>query len=328
MQRIIIVFTACILIAGIYLITQPIESPQSSTTNTSVNTNTNTSASKVLESAPVTQETRESAQAHIKQLTVQTQDQVIDITQADNFVTGEQLLSLPNMAPEQTEIIELTAVPDGSSIEDNAIRSAIPNNIDSSLAESNAVESGSLMITQQQLREGEIIITSGVSPILTLSDSQPHRSVRSGPIDLRTIRKSLQPGQTLRLKELLSDPDLAAGTVFYIHAVSPGDQQGIWGILQKGLVDTFSKGIKLTESGRTLMAEIPIEADETLENRRSSFLGNFLYNKVQDTYVYNYYQGLMGQDSNIIYPGQQLIIVSYSEAELISIFNYFTSLDA
>lgn len=332
MQRIIIVFIAFILIAGIYLFTQPVKSPQSPVANTSANT----SSSKPLQTALVTQETRERAQAHIEQLTVQTQDQVIDITQADNFVTGEQLLSLPNMAPEQAEIIELTAASYGSSIDNKAIRNTIPNsaqssapsNTESSLTGSSMAQSGSLMLTEQQLREGEIVITTGVSPILTLSDFQSNGSARAGTIDSKTIRVSLQPGQRLRLQELLSDPDLAAGTVFYIHAVSSGDQQGIWGILQKGLVDTFAKGIKLKESGRTLSADIPIQADETLENRRSSFLGNFLHNKVQDTYVYNYYQGLIGQDSNIIRPGQQLIIVSYTEAELISIFNYFTSLDA
>jgi hypothetical protein len=136
--------------------------------------------------------------------------------------------------------------------------------------------------------------------------------------------ESLSPGEQIRLKELLSNPDMAAGTVFYIHAVTPEDAQGLWGILQQGLTKTFREGIQLQGSETKLVAQIPEMADERLENMRSSFLGNFLYNKVNDIYVYNYQQGMLGQDPDLIKPGQQLIIVSYSEEELIEIYRHFT----
>jgi hypothetical protein len=98
----------------------------------------------------------------------------------------------------------------------------------------------------------------------------------------------------------------------------------LWGILQQGLTKTFREGIQLQGSETKLVAQIPEMADERLENMRSSYLGNFLYNKVNDIYVYNYQQGMLGQDPDLIKPGQQLIIVSYSEEELIEIYRHFT----
>ena len=131
----------------------------------------------------------------------------------------------------------------------------------------------------------------------------------------------LQLGKQIRLNELLNDPDNSANTLFYIHGVTEGDDQGLWGIIQKGLMHTFSKGIQVNQDMVT--ADIPRSADERLANRTSSFLGTILDRKVKDTYVYNYEKGILGQNPDLISPGQELIIVTFTEDELISIYKHF-----
>lgn len=127
----------------------------------------------------------------------------------------------------------------------------------------------------------------------------------------------------LRLQELLNDPGNSS-RVFYIHGVNNEDRQGLWGIMQHGLTQTFAQGLKLNDQSRTLSVEIPASADERLQDSSSSFLGNLLNRKVSETLVYNYREGLLGDDPNLIKPGQQLIIIGFSEEELIAIYNHFS----
>lgn len=128
----------------------------------------------------------------------------------------------------------------------------------------------------------------------------------------------------IRLQELLQDPDQAAHEVFYIHSVRPDDRQGLWGILRRGLIDTFARGIRVQDRSRLLSVAIPEDADALLEDRSSSWLGRLLHDKVEQTWIYNHQQGLLGQNPDVIHPGQQLVIVRFSEEELISIYNHFS----
>lgn len=131
-------------------------------------------------------------------------------------------------------------------------------------------------------------------------------------------------GTQIKLKELLDQSDSNGKKVFYIHAVNQNDEQGIWGILQNGLTDTFAKGIKLSDNDTLIKATIPEEADETLKNRKSSFLGKLLHEKVATTHIYNFQQGLLGQNPNLITPGQQLIIVTFTEDELLNVYRHYS----
>lgn len=135
-----------------------------------------------------------------------------------------------------------------------------------------------------------------------------------------------QQGQletSIRLKELLDDPSNRDGDLFYLHAVKEDDQFGIWGILHNGLIRTFADGIQLEADGRIKRATIPSDSDEKLRNQRSSFLGSILFDKVQQTYVYNYQKGMLGENPDLIKPGQQLIVASFSRSELLQIYEYF-----
>lgn len=395
MQRTLIVLILLIAGLGLYLFNQKSNELSDVQSQQSLEPNQTEIAPTVVEAA----------KEHIEKLTTESKEQVIDITKADNFVTGEQLLKMPTMesetiaietvdnrqnaqltatdqasestapapvqsvvkkivqevreqrqtvaetgsttaqesasAPESQSIVVTQPVDVGSTVVQGtaaAIQSdtiVVTQPIDAIQGSAAAIQSESIVVTQPidagskviqgsaaAIQSQSVVVTQGAAPAVTFESAQ----VDTSSVELSTTQpsKSLRPGQRIRLQELLSDPDLAAGTVFYIHAVSPTDAQGLWGILQRGLIKTFAQGIELKESGRVLTAEIPMLADETLENRRSSFLGEFLYQKVQDTYVYNYQQGMLGQDPDLIKPGQQLIIVSYSENELISIFNHFT----
>ncbi len=236
---------------------------------------------------PMSPEQREEAQAQLDKM-VDTAEVVLDARQVNQFVTGDQLLQLPQTADARTQI---------------------------ALDESSK---------KSQLKQGEQAKSFGV----TLAPFKPNsESIAANGTTNEQIIHLNQPsiGTKIQLKELLNNPNSNDGKrIFYIHAVNPNDAQGIWGILQSGLTDTFAKGMSLSDKEALIKAQIPKEADEVLANRQSSFLGKLLHNKVETTYIYNYEQGLLGQNPNLIKPGQQLIIVTFTEDELLKVYQHFT----
>jgi len=294
MQRVIIALILIIIAVSTYLFLNKPDIPADTQTDTS--TISQTSANSQPQSSPAQQtdaETQKAAKKVIKNLTEETKDEALDIKQANNFVTGDQLLELPNM---KTEAAQVETIQTALEAADNA--------------QVQGVQTSTLVVKQ---------------PLVSATTAESDQMMKLISEENVIQTKTLSPGDKIRLKELLSNPDMAAGSVFYIHAVTPNDMQGLWGILQRGLTNTFREGIRLSgDNGQTLIAEIPELADEVLENQRSSFLGEFLYSKVNDIYIYNYQQGMLGQDPDLIKPGQQLVIVSYSEDELIKIYQHFT----
>ena len=294
MQRVIIALILIIIAVSTYLFLNKPHIPADSQADTSTDSQTSTNSQTQSSAAQLTDaETQKAAKKVIKNLTEETKDEALDIKQANNFVTGDQLLELPNM---KTEAAQVETIQTALEVVDNA--------------QAQGVQTSTLVVKQ---------------PLVSVTTTEPDQMMKLISEENVIQTKTLSPGDKIRLKELLSNPDMAAGSVFYIHAVTPNDMQGLWGILQRGLTNTFREGIKLSgENGQTLIADIPELADEVLENQRSSFLGEFLYSKVNDIYIYNYQQGMLGQDPNLIKPGQQLVIVSYSEDELIKIYQHFT----
>lgn len=286
MQRVIIALILIIIAVSTYLFLNKPEISTEPQTGESVPTKSTSSQQPLAE-------TEKAAKKVIKTLTEETKDDALDIKQANNFVTGDQLLELPNMKSEAAQV--------------ETIQTAMEAAHE---AQTQGVQTSTLVVKQ---------------PLVSTESVKPDQMMKLISEDNVINTKTLSPGDKIRLKELLSNPDIAAGSVFYIHAVTPNDMQGLWGILQRGLTNTFREGIKLSgENGQTLIADIPELADEVLDNQRSSFLGEFLYSKVNDIYIYNYQQGMLGKDPDLIKPGQQLVIVSYSEEELIKIYQHFT----
>ncbi|MDF2181145.1 hypothetical protein [Neptuniibacter sp. CAU 1671] len=210
------------------------------------------------------------AKTHISNLTSGA-DQPIDIKQANNFVTADQLIQLPAAKVQGAAEIE-SATSSGSDA-----TFAVP------------------------------------SSRLNLSDSDAER--------IRQQTDPMSAGQ-VRLRELLDDPE-GSGKIYYIHAVNDDDKEGIWGIMQNALMRTFTQGLALPGQNNTVYADIPKDADERLEDSSSSFLGRLLQGKVDRTYIYNYEKGILGDNPNLIQPGQQLLIITFSEDELVSIYRHF-----
>lgn len=114
-------------------------------------------------------------------------------------------------------------------------------------------------------------------------------------------------------------------SLFYLHRVTEEDVQGLWGIIQSGLIQNFRHGIRLTRQGseQTVSVTIPADADEPLPTGLSSFLGKVLHEKVSTSYVYNVNTHTMGRDPNLIHPRQELILIRFSNSELKAIYQFF-----
>ena len=116
-------------------------------------------------------------------------------------------------------------------------------------------------------------------------------------------------------------------SIYYVRTIRRTDTQGIWGVLQSGLTDNFARGIaiKRGDDVGTYKVNIPRSADEMLSNHSSSFLGRLIYEKTQQTSIYNLQLGRIGKDVDLIYPGQELLIIRFTPEELISIYKHFVS---
>jgi len=135
--------------------------------------------------------------------------------------------------------------------------------------------------------------------------------------------------QTLSIDKLIpNNKKQQEGALFYLHRVTDQDKQGLWGIIQTGLIDKFRQGLPIKGISRNkelIKAVIPADADEKLSSGLSSFLGKILQNKVNNSYIYNFYTKKMGRDPNIIHPGQQLILIQFSSNELADIYQFFSN---
>ena len=147
----------------------------------------------------------------------------------------------------------------------------------------------------------------------------------------RDTGETTAPRGTITIRELLKGTvEVGDHDVFYVHAVTPDDHQGLWGILQKGVTETFARGVRLTIEGRTdtYQVAVPHHADEVLEDRSSSPLGLMIHRKSRKTIVYNRKLGRLTLDPDVtLYPGNELIIVGFKPEELIDLFKHFAGAD-
>jgi len=141
---------------------------------------------------------------------------------------------------------------------------------------------------------------------------------------IATIHHSVQE---LSISEMLPQNTPMDDSLFYIHRVTEQDVQGLWGIIQAGLIDEFRQGLRLEGISRNkdlIQAVIPSDADEQLPSGLSSFLGKILANKVDSSYSYNLKTRSIDFDIDLIHPGQQLIIIKFAPGELKQIYQFFS----
>ena len=149
--------------------------------------------------------------------------------------------------------------------------------------------------------------------------------------ELRGTEETRAPRETITIRELLEGTvEVDEHDVFYVHAVTPEDRQGLWGIIQKGVTETFARGVRLTIEGRTdtYRVAVPPDADEVLEDRSSSPFGLMIHRKSRETIVYNRERGRLTLDPDVtLYPGNELIIVGFKPKELINLYKHFAGPD-
>jgi len=144
---------------------------------------------------------------------------------------------------------------------------------------------------------------------------------------LRVIRRAQGPRSTTVGELLTGEQGLTADTVFYVRTIGKADKQGIWGIVHHGLIDNFAQGIAIRRGQQvdTYQVAIPRDADEMQADRSSSFLGRLIYQKTQDSYVYNFQRRRMGRNPDLLSPGQEIVIIRFTDDELISIYKHFVA---
>ncbi len=144
---------------------------------------------------------------------------------------------------------------------------------------------------------------------------------------IKIIRKPYKLQSTTVDELLMGETDVADDSVFYVKNVTKDDIQGIWGIVHNSLVKNFASGIAIRrgEKIKKYQVDIPIDADERLANHSSSFLGKMISDKTSKSFVYNYEKGKMGQNPDLITPGQEIVIISFMPDELINIYQHFVT---
>lgn len=120
---------------------------------------------------------------------------------------------------------------------------------------------------------------------------------------------------------------VSPGSLFYVRTVRESDVHGVWGIVQEGLINNFAHGVLLRdgEKSATYRVQIPHDADELLADRSSSYLGRLIYHKTRESYVFNFKQNRMGRNPDRVRPGQEIVIINFSNAELIEIYRRFSA---
>jgi len=115
--------------------------------------------------------------------------------------------------------------------------------------------------------------------------------------------------------------------IYYVRHVGADDVQGLWGIVHDGLVTNFAAGIAVRrgENIERYQVKIPANADEVRRDDSSSFLGLLIDRKTSQSYVYNYSEGKMGKSPDLIYPGQEIVIIGFTPEELVQIYRHFVA---
>jgi hypothetical protein len=167
------------------------------------------------------------------------------------------------------------------------------------------------------LKEEKVVVTT---------PSELQKTVPSPETPVKIVVE--KPGEIVTLGQLLPGEETIEGDTFYIHAVTRQDVQGIWGIIQHGLMDQFLKGIPVSGGKdplekQILTLEIPEIADEPNPEGYSSYLGKVLAAKTGESFVYNHASGRMGKNPDYIAPGQELVISKFSREELVEIYKHY-----
>jgi len=297
-----------------------------------------------LETAEIAEEVKQEAKLFVEQLSPETESTLAIKEGDDQFVGYDNVLSLPNIEQRDTTLAAL--------LEDKNLTADMPVTLDfdvekrteTTLARiQNKTEDFTAPITiiapdgqmiTQPLADMISQSIAGLNDPITYVE-QEHRHIDTTIGELLTLDIApdfpLQASITLGVQDIAVS-DLVNGNgntngLYYVHRVTDKDKQGLWGIIQTGLIEKFRHGLRIEgiqKNKELAQAVIPEDADEKLESGLSSFLGNILNRKVDNSYIYNYQTKVMGRDANLIHPGQQVILVEFNPNELTDIYQFFS----
>ena len=292
------------------------------------------------------------AEAFIETLT-ETDPEPVGVEEADHFVRADQSISL--LAPETIEPSTAAEV-----LADASLSPDSPITLVKEIEQVEVISPARLIADSGGDLEQTIVVLAGGKRVETTVREalQTHASNPDQPISVVkkvrhyqiTTPKEFEEGldQTVqgealigvikkpyRLEAatiaeiLIEEQILDEESIYYVRTVRPGDEQGIWGIVQGGLISNFARGVAIGrgEEMNTYQVEIPQLADEVLADHSSSYLGRLIHTKTLNTYVYNYKENRMGKNPDSLFPGQEIVIVKFSPDELIEIYKHFVKSD-
>lgn len=238
---------------------------------------------------------QEEAESYVEQL-AEPSDEPIQMGSAEQFVAPDQRVSpQPGGADERDE-------PGRKSGVDGALEADAPP---SELPEVTAEEAGTM-----ESDGGGAGAASPPEPTVDLPLSE------EVPV---TIAELIGAGETI-----------PSDAVLYVHTVRPADNQGIWGIVHHGILENFAEGVAVHrgESSEIYQVDIPRHADERRADNSSSFLGRLIHERTRQSYVYNYRTDRVGRNPDLIRPGEEIVIVSFTPDELVSVYKHFVTGEA
>ncbi len=290
------------------------------------------------------------AEAFLNTLT-QTELEPIAVESADHFMRADQAISL--IAPETIEALSAEEI-----LADPELRPDSPitvvkeiEQVETITPEKLIAESGGDLEQRVKVLENDEVREATVREVLESRAADPEKPILvvkkvqyfevTTPRELEQELDQMVPGERLvgiirrpyqieaaTLADLLmAERVLEPDAVFYVRTVRGSDEQGVWGIVQSGLVENFARGIAVRrgEEINTYRVEIPPLADEVLVDRTSSFLGRLIHAKTLDSFVYNFRHHRMGRNPDVLHPGQELLIIKFNPDELISIYKHFVN---
>jgi hypothetical protein len=272
----------------------------------------------------------------------------VKVEQADHFVTADQMLRLvPEGAIEKTSSRLLLNDP-----------TLTPNTPITVVREAEQVErvtpekliarsSGNLDMPIKVL-EREQVRNTTVREVLEQARRSPDKPIdlvtrteyyeQTTPAELaaRSAGQDDEPIRVIRnhrgleassVGDLIRAEGVDSDSLFYVRTVRPEDTQGIWGIVQDGIIDNFARGmaIRRDKDINVYKVDIPADADERRRDQTSSYLGKLIHDKTRASHVYNFNLNRMGRNPDRIYPGQEIVIIDFRPEELIDIYKHFVA---
>lgn len=265
------------------------------------------------------------------------QAETVPVKKADHFVGADQLLELleDDAFIELVEPLSSKPIVQALAPRTRSVISKLDTGPDHQLTKELVLLQTSATTNLQPLMSIELVDEQNTDePVMIVREANVKMPILPELVQVKTVTKpSLTTSQTeqkpspkITIADLLKDEEPAkAGSIYYVRTVKQNDGQGIWGIIVDGLTENFANGIAISrdESLNTYQVNIPRQSDDMLTNNTSSFLGKLIDRKTRECFVYNFVEKKIGRNPDLIYPGQELLIINFEAEELIEIYTHF-----